>query len=366
MRFVVPTALAGVFVACAGNVSVGFIHDAGAVDAGALDAPQAVDTGVSFGDSAYPDAGPPASKFFILVTETPAGSPQPSQWSGILRYDVPDDFMAATQSTAIAAADVADPVGLAFRATTAEVFVGNRRGNTTGSISRFLYYAATESFVKNGPELMMNDSAGGVVQIAFSPDDLELFVARDGNEITRFKFDSSGNMTSNGSIPNLGTMIGVAVSPDGTRLYATEQFSATIREFALPSGTEISGGFTISGATRPHLMVMDPVSSHLYVSDVQSDEIYDLALDGSNDLTVAQTIAATNPISVALSPDRTELFSTSHNGNPPDVIERFKVDGAIDSGASQWVSEGPSATINTTTALGGTLVFLASSIPIFH
>ena len=38
-----------------------------------------------FGDAA-PD-GPPS--FFILVTETPGGSPQPSEWGSVLRYTSP-------------------------------------------------------------------------------------------------------------------------------------------------------------------------------------------------------------------------------------------------------------------------------------
>ncbi len=297
----------------------------------------------------------PSPKFFILVTETPAGAAPQNTWGGVLRYDVPDDQQPATKGTAIAASDVADPIGLAFRQTSAEVFVGNRRGMTTGSISRFLYTAQTESFAKNGADYAMNDSAGAVMQLAFSKDELELFVARDGGQITRFKIDSSGNLSPNGAIANLGAMIGVAVSPDGTRLYASQQFSSTIREFALPSGSELQG-FTIQNAQRPHLMVMDTTNSHLYVSDIASNQVYDLALDSGNDLSIAQTLSATNPISVALSPDRKELFSTSHNFSPPDVIERFSM-------TSQWTSEGTNATISTTTALGGTLVFLASSVP---
>ena len=203
----------------------------------------------------------------------------------------------------------------------------------------------------------MNDSAGAVMQIAFSHDELELFVARDGGEITRFKLDAQGNASPNGAIANLGAMIGVSVSPDGKRLYASQQFDSTIREFALPSGTELTG-FPIQGAQRPHLMVMDSQNSRLYISDIASNQIYELAIDGNDDLSLAQTISATNPISVALSPDRGELFSTSHNFTPPDVIDRFELDTS-----QSWISEGTNSSISTTTALGGTLVFLASSVP---
>lgn len=299
----------------------------------------------------------PSPKFFILVTETPAGSAPQNTWGGIERFDVADDFQPATSGTAIPSSEVADPIGLAFRQTSAEVFVGNRRGMTTGSISRFLYTAQTESFAKNGAEVMMNDTAGAVMQLAFSHDELELFAARDGNQITRFKFDGNGNMSPNGAITGLGAMIGVAVSHDGARLYATQQFSNTIRQFQLPSGNELPG-FAIPGASRPHLMVMDTLNARLYVSDIASNDIYSLDVAANDDLSLHQTISATNPISVALSPDRKELFSTSHNFSPPDVIERYKLDNS-----SMWTPEGSQSTISTATALGGTLVFLASSIP---
>jgi DNA-binding beta-propeller fold protein YncE len=350
-----------VLVGCGPQPPIGY-QDASAKDAQTApdsgDAAAPTDSGCAFCgvDASLPDAAP-SPKFFILVTETPAGSAPQNTWGGVLRYDVPDDLQPATKGTAIPASDVADPIGLAFRQTSAEVFVGNRRGMTTGSISRFLYTASSQTFAKNGADLAMNDTAGAVMQLAFSKDELELYVARDGNQITRFKLDTNGNLSPNGAIANLGAMIGVAVSPDGTRLYASQQFSSTIREFALPSGNELTG-FAIPGAQRPHLMVMDSTNSHLYVSDIASNQVYDLALDGGDDLSLAQTLSATNPISVALSPDRQELFSTSHNFSPPDVIERFKLDGS-----KQWASEGSNATISTTTALGGTLVFLASSVP---
>ena len=353
--------LSAALLHCGPEARIGF-QDAGSEAAVVTDASSETGTPTDSGcafcgvDASGQDAAP-SPKFFILVTETPAGSAQQSAWGGVLRYDVPDDLQPATKGTAIPASDVADPIGLAFRQTSAEVFVGNRRGMTTGSISRFLYDANSETFTKNGSDLAMNDSAGAVMQLAFSHDELELYVARDGNQITRFKLDSNGNMSPNGAIANLGNMIGVAVSPDGTRLYATQQFSATIREFQLPSGSEVTG-FPIPGAQRPHLMVMDPQNAHLYVSDIQSNEVYDLALDGSDDLSLAQTITATNPISVALSPDHGELFSTSHNFSPPDVIDRFDLDSS-----KKWATEGSNASISTTTALGGTLVFLASSVP---
>ncbi len=325
------------------------------------DASVDLDTSIVLGDAGVSDSAP-SPRFFILVTETPAGSPPMSSWGGILRYDIADDAKPAVVKNGpdggpwIDRSVVADPIGLAFRQTTAEVFVGNRRANTDGSIARFTYAKTTETLSPT-TTIAMSDGAGAVNGLAFSHDETELFAARQISQISRFKFDTNGNMSHNGAITGLGSMLGVAVSKDGKRLYATQQWSPTVREFQLPSGSEITG-FQIPGATRPHHLVMDPTGQRLYVSDIQSNKIYVLAVAGNDDLSLAQAVPATNPISVAVSPSGKELFSTSHNFSPPDFIERFSLDQS-----NAWVSEGTPSTITTGTALGGTLVFLASERP---
>ena len=366
IAFIPSLVVAGSWLGCGSHSDiVGFtpdpLADAATDTSSASDAAPEDEFTLPMTDGGGFDAAP-SPRFFILVTETPAGSVPSSAWGGILRYDVADDFKPATEAkgsdggTWVDRAFVADPVGLAFRQTTAEVFVGNRRGNTDGSITRFAYSKQTESLTKKG-DLATADGAGAVMQIAFSHDETELFAARGTGEITRFKFDVSGNLVPNGKLSGLGSMIGVAVSNDGKRLYATQQYGTTIREFQLPSGAEVPG-FAVLGASRPHLMVMDPKNNRLYVSDIQANKIFVLAVDANDDLSLKQSITATNPISVALSPTGAELFSTSHNFSPPDVIERFQMDKS-----GNWVTQGPQATISTATALGGTLVFLAAEVP---
>lgn len=359
---VIPSLVAAAAWFGCGNTSGGFtpgpLTDGGSSEASTDAAPEDEFT-LPTTDASFDAA--PSPRFFILVTETPAGSAPMVDWGGILRFDVADDFQPAIETkgadggTWVDKSLVADPIGLAFRQTSAEVFAGNRRGNADGSITRFTYSKNTQSLTKTG-DVATGDGAGAVMQIAFSHDEMELYGARGGGEITRFKFDVNGNMSPNGKIGGLGSMVGVAVSSDGKRLYATQQFSSTIREFQLPSGTEVPG-FAVQGASRPHLMVMDPKNNRLYVSDIQSNKIFVLAVDANDDLSLKQSVDATNPISVALSPTGNELFSTSHNFSPPDVIERYRQDGG------SWVTEGSQATISTATALGGTLVFLASEVP---
>jgi len=71
----------------------------------------------------------------------------------------------------IPAARVRDPAGLAFPASSSEVFVGNRHGNNSadgvaGSISRFLYDRATRSFTATGT--ISGNGLAGVHQLNFS------------------------------------------------------------------------------------------------------------------------------------------------------------------------------------------------------
>lgn len=356
--------------ACAADKG-GFIpnptNDADIADTGEPDA----DAGVpSFGDAAFGDAADAAStSFFILVTETPGGSPAPSDWGGILRYNVDHDNGPATQVTAIDKSLVHDPLGLAFCNKSAEVFVGNRWGNAPptsgGTISRFTYDANTQTFAANGE--ISGNGLGAVGQVVFSPAEDELYAANVSQvagqgSISKFAIDSKGNATSDGVLTVTGsTTIGLAVAPDGKRLYVSSGSPYTggnvIRQFALPSGNEVTPSITIATADRLHLMTR--FGSELYVGDPRSGSgptaVYHLKIASNDDLTLVDTISATDPISVALSPDNLEMFAVAHLVGDGGAIDRFSA--TADGG---WT---PTTTITPPSSLGGTLTFLTSAVP---
>lgn len=359
-RHYVALAACALAIGCASRAQIGFESaDTPEVDAGAeVDAIAPPPPPGLFSDAGTPEAGAQSKKFFILVTETPAGSPPLSDWGGILKFDVADDFAPAVQGVAIPKGQVHDPLGLAFRNTSAEVFVGNRHGNnaadgTAGSISRFSYSAKTETFTFNGE--ITGAGMGAISQIAFNPKEDELFAANccnGGVGISRFSFDAQGNATANGSIDTGAEprILGVMVAPSGKRLYATSVFSGVVRQFELPSGNELAG-FTIPGATRLHLMSL--FDADLYIGDINGN-VYHLSINkATDDLTLVDTIPADAPISVALSPSGLEMFATAHQFGSASIIDRFKA-------GSSW---SPTTKVPTPMSLGGTLVFSAAAVP---
>ncbi len=313
-----------------------------------------------FPDGTAFDSGPPSSKFFVLVTETAAGSNGVDAWGGILRYDIASDGAQAMEAIAIDKALVHDPIGLAFRTKSAEVFVGNRHGNiaadgVVGSITRFLYKAKDQSFTPNGE--ITGNNMGAVHQIALSPAEDALFAATytGGDAITRFQIDSMGQVLPGGTLLKAGSMLGISVAPDGKRLYATQDVSQggnVIRQFELPSGSELPA-LTVPNAQRMHLMVL--AGTELYVSDIAANVVYRFFIGANDDLNLVENVPADAPISVALSPDGLELFTTAHQYGATAIIDRFS-----QGDAGTWV---PTTTITTPFSLGGTLVFSAAAVP---
>ena len=268
-----------------------------------------------------------------------------------------------------------DPLGLAFLKKTAEVFVANRFGNSPpasgGTITRFLYDAVTETFTPNGQ--VTGNGLGAVGQIVFSPSEDELYAANVtqgslAGSISMFKVDAMGGVTPDGVLAITGsTTVGLAVAPDGKRLYVASGSTQagvgdTIRQFALPvgadGGTQEYPPLQIATADRLHFMTRS--GADLYVGDPRSGSgptaVYHLKISAGDDLTLVDTISATNPISVALSPDSLELFAVAHQvqlGN--GAVDRFMTNG--DGG---WT---PTTTITPPSSLGGTLVFPTAAVP---
>jgi DNA-binding beta-propeller fold protein YncE len=360
--------VASALAACAGGAVTGTggaggsTTGSGGSSSGGPDAsPDAADDGGDLFDGGTLSDAAADTKFFILVTETPAGSPALSDWGGIDRYDVDADNGPAVLGPAIDKALVHDPLGLAFRKKSAEMFVGNRHGNNAadgvpGSISRFLYTAATESFTPNPLGEITGNGMGAISQIVFDPTEGELFAANccnGGNGITRFLLDATGKAVPNGSIPGTDLMQGLAIAPDGKRLYATQGGGLPanfIRQFALPSGAELAM-VPVPGSSRLHHMTLR--GADLYLGDVDVG-VFHLKLDGNDDLSLVETIPADNPLSVALNPDGLEMFATGHQFGTTSVIDRFQLAGGA------WA---PTSKVMTPTSNGGTLVFAAAAVP---
>ena len=295
------------------------------------------------------------SPFMLLVTETPPG-PYITQdlWSGILAFTVAGDGAPLVAVAGIDKSLLADPACVAFRASSSEVFVGNRHGvnaadGVPGSISRFIYNRVTGTLTPNGT--IVGNSLSAVDQIAFNPLTGEMFVAdfnypTSGPSISRFTFDVAGNAIANGTLGN-GQTGGVAVAPDGMRLYATSggQTSSIIRQFDLSNGGAPLADVSIADA--PRLFNMAVRNGVLYVAAVDVNKVYRLTIGAADDLTLKDSIAADGAISVAFSPDGNEMFTAAHLTS--EFIDRFSLNATDNT----WTS---TTKVMTTSSLGGLLV----------
>jgi hypothetical protein len=294
-----------------------------------------------------------AAPYSLLVTQSPPGpsNQNPANWQGVLQYTV-DGFAAPLVSVpGLAGSDVRDPAGITYRLASNEVLIGNRHGNnaadgTGGSISRFTFNPSTATLTPSGT--ILGNGLFGVHQLNFSPTTGELFAANVNSGVSRFTFDGAGNAVPNGTISS-GAARGVAVSPDGGRLYVTGA-SNTIRQFNLSTGTELPS-LVVPGS--PNLHYLRVHNNELFAAGLDANQILRYSIDPAGTLTPKPAFAAISPITVTLSLDGTELYTTGHRST--DLIERFTYNSLTDN----WTL---ADTINSNFSLGDALV-LPVAIP---
>ena len=294
----------------------------------------------------------PAAQFELFVTQSPPGpqNTDPANWSGVLQYHLTASGGILNPGAGIDKSNLDDPAGLGFRPSTSELFVGNRWGNSgPSSISRSIYDPVTRRLTANGT--ITGNGLFGVHQVAFNPVTGEMFAANYGNGVSRFTFDTNGNALANGMIGS-GTMRGVAVSPDGLRLYASS-VSSVIRQFDLATGVELAGVIVPSNVGGLHFFQIQ--AGRLYVAAPSDNCVYRYTIGANDDLTLVDAITnAQAAIAVTLSPDGQEMFVSGHKTS--DLIYRFAHNRQDDS----WTDMG---TVDTGSSLGGILTIPSNPEP---
>jgi hypothetical protein len=330
-----------------GASGAGGSADAGRKDGGAdlgggsADAPSG-----NIADVAGTDGTTGGQPFSLLVAEGIPGPTIPqSQWNGVLQFKLTGDGAPLVSAAGIDKSQVADPCGLAFRAASSEVFVGNRHGGTaadgvTGSISRFTYDRATGTLTPNGT--ITGNGLYVNCQVAFHPVTGELFAANvnyangaflTGNPaLSRFTFDGAGNAIPNGTL-GTGNVSAMAIAPDGKTVYTTDGASSVIQQYDLASGN-VSTGVTISAA--PRFLYLAALNSYLYATSLDVNKVYRLSIDSSDHLTLKDSFATSDgPYGVAFSPDGQEMFiAAGYWTTDAHLIDRYQYNSLADSWAA--------------------------------
>lgn len=365
-------ALMGLLATAACGVTVSDVFtptDSGPpVDSGATNEDAAIP---EFPDAAVVDVSAPVSKgFFLLATNTPSSpAADGSNWLGVQRFDFTDDYAPPVAGVGMpkstqAPFAIKDPAALTFRWASAEVFVTNRGGNLTGnsSISKFAYDAKTQTF---GPGSVVVSGYSGLHQMTFNKSQDEMFVGTNNEGMRRFKLQSSTWVEQLPQLVGAPHWIrGVAVSPDGKRLYASTA-GKVIRQWDLATNQELPSVTVPDNQALLHFMTLcgPPIGNltagcspaRLYVGDAKptgTQSVYSFEIDGNDDLVNPKTLTAAPSFSVALSPDGKELFSGQSGA---DKIQRFAPSG------SSWVSQ---SSITAASNIGTILIFPKDAVPV--
>jgi len=109
----------------------------------------------------------------------------------------------------------------------------------------------------------------------------------------------------------------VAVSPDGTKVYVTNEGDSEISTVSVIDTATNTVTATVNVGARPRGIAISPDGTKAYVMNYGSNEIS--IIDTAND-TVTATMNTENPLGIAISPDGTKVYVTN-NGESVSVID---------------------------------------------
>ncbi len=296
--------------------------------------------------------GPPldalVSGGVLVVTVSPPGptNNNPATWGGLVAFTIGSDNGAAMPITGIDRTLVADPVAVIYRASSQEIFIGERHGNNSadgvaGSIARFAYSPTSRAFTPSGRITGANITSG-VHDMVIHPATGELFACNVSTGISRFSF-AGNTATPNGMLGD-GPCRGVSISPNGSTLFMSTAGNV-IRRFELATGTELPAT-TASGAPGLHFMAQR--QGQLYVAAIDAAKVYRFQINANNTLSeLAPIDTIANPSALTFSESSQEMFVGGHRSTP--VVGRYRFDLANDT----WI---PTTELPIAASTGGVVM----------
>ena len=169
----------------------------------------------------------------------------------------------------------------------ARAYVTNNGDNTISVIDTSSNTVVATVHVGAGPE-----------GVAISPDGTRLYVANDGGAV--WVLDTSNN-TVVAKVTVGGDPYGVAITPDGTRVYVTQDNGASVSAIDTSSNTVIA---KISLPAAPSGVAITPDGRHAYVASTGSSTPGTVSvIDTSSNSVVATVSLPGLPWGVAITPD---------------------------------------------------------------
>ena len=234
------------------------------------------------------------------------------------------------------------------------------------------------SFTGSFPVGDQDDAPRG---LTLSPDGTRMFVAGDdGNDVNGYALPAPFDLTGasfTGSFP-VGDQDdaprGLALSPDGTRMFVLGGANNTVNGYALPApfdltGASFTGSFPVGDQDRhPRGLALSSDGTRMFVVGNDGNDVNEYALPAPFDLTGASFTDSfpvgdqdDAPVGLAFSPDGTRMFVAGANRNE---VHEYALSSAFaialtgtsppspDAFVTTWTTDGPGQ--NVTIPASGT------------
>ncbi len=208
---------------------------------------------------------------------------------------------------------VPEPVAVAVSRVGSRAYVTN--GGDSESIS--VIDTATNTVIATV------DVGGTADGVAVSPDGARVYVATDDGfddgEPDSIKVIDTANNTVIATLTAGDSPTGVAVSPDGARVYVTNAvFNAPDTLSVIDTGTGATVA-TIDVGTTPRRVAVSPDGSRAYVTNNSDDTVS--VVDTVSGTVVATVEVGGDPEGVAVGPDGTRVYVVNSDDNTVSVID---------------------------------------------
>jgi len=151
------------------------------------------------------------------------------------------------------------------------------------------------------------------IGVAVSPDGNRVYVVNNGlNTVSVINTVTSAIAAtiSVGQFP-----VGAAISPDGSRLYVANENSNNISVINTASNTLITN---VNADISPYGIAVSPDGSRVYVTNFGSNSLS--IIDATNNTLITNITVGLFPVGVTVSPDGSRVYVTNQNSNNVSVI----------------------------------------------
>ncbi len=193
-------------------------------------------------------------------------------------------------------------------------FAAARSAYVTGSNSGAVPYAVPVDLSAQTPggENSFPSGEGAPSDVAITPDGSTAYVPTD----ELFPIDVATN-TAGSSVPVLSGAWGVAISPDGTRVYVTDPSSDNVWVVDTATNTVIAGPIAVG--SFPRAIAVTPSGAFTYVVNAFDDSV-SVINTATNTVVGVPILVGSNPSGIAVTPNGSFVYVVNSNSDDVSVI----------------------------------------------